>query len=354
MERIRVIVIDDSAFMRKVISDILDSDERIEVIATARNGIDAIKKIDQYAPDVVTMDVQMPVMDGLEALGNIMKTNPLPIIMVSGETESVKSKTIEAMSKGAVDFIQKPSGQISLNMEAIKKEVIEKVVAAASIKSNKSEKDPIPTYQSTKVNPIIKSTPSNQTVVAIGTSTGGPRALARVLGDLPDDFNLPIFVVQHMPQGFTKSLADRLNMNCNLKVKEAVDGEKVEPKTVYIAPGNYHMRLTKMRDEYYVQLTKEDPLNGHRPSVDILFTSLTELTKLNKIAVILTGMGNDGTKGIERLKEVCNHTIVIAESVETAVIYGMPKSVVNKNKADYILPLHEIGQKLFYLQKSFE
>lgn len=345
MERIRVIVADDSAFMRKIITDILERDKRIEVISTARNGKDALNKIEQYSPDVVTMDVQMPIMDGLQALGIIMKTNPLPVVMVSGETD--QSRTIEAMAKGAVDFIQKPSGQISLNMDDIKKEVIDKVIAAASIDKKGKQSNYHLKLQPTKK--LMKIT-NKDTVVAIGTSTGGPRALSQVIGALPTDYKFPIFIVQHMPSGFTKSLADRLNMNCDVSVKEAEDGEKVKPKMVYIAPGNQHLKVKKNGDALYIELSTDEPRNGHRPSVDVLLESLAEITELNKVAVILTGMGNDGAKGVTRLKAASENTMVIAESEESAIIYGMPKAVINMKKADYILPLEEVGRKLIQLQ----
>ncbi|WP_068672379.1 chemotaxis response regulator protein-glutamate methylesterase [Oceanobacillus sp. Castelsardo] len=351
MERIRVIVIDDSAFMRKIITDILSSDERIDVISTARNGMDGIKKIEQFSPDVVTMDVQMPIVDGIQALEILMEKSPLPVIMLSGETEDNKTQVLEAMAKGAVDFIAKPSGPISLNMDSIKNEIISKVVAAASIrkidKKNIEIKKIVPTIK----NPASKWS-GEKAIVAIGSSTGGPRALAKVINDLPGNYSFPILIVQHMPAGFTKSLANRLNMNNDIYVKEAEDGEQIKSKTVYIAPGNQHMRVQKRGDTLTIQLAEDSPRNGHRPSVDVLFESLAELEDIHKIAVILTGMGSDGTQGILKLKEVNENTVVIAESEETAIIYGMPKAVINSKKVNYILPINQIGEKLQDLQKG--
>ncbi|MEK4801878.1 MULTISPECIES: protein-glutamate methylesterase/protein-glutamine glutaminase [Oceanobacillus] len=353
MEQIRVIVIDDSAFMRKMITDILSSDERIDVISTARNGTDGIKKIEQFSPDVVTMDVQMPIMDGIQTLEVLMEKKPIPVIMLSGETEDNRSRVLEAMAKGAVDFITKPSGPISLNMDSIKNEIISKVVAAASIR-----KIDIKKIEIEKKVPTIEKKPNKyfdkKTVVAIGSSTGGPRALAQVISNLPGNYSFPIFIVQHMPAGFTKSLANRLNMNNDIYVKEAEDGEQVRSKTVYIAPGNQHMRIRKRGEILTIQLSEDSPRNGHRPSVDILFESLAEIEDIAKIAVILTGMGSDGTKGILKLKEVNENTVVIAESEETAIIYGMPKAVVHSKKANFILPINEIGKKLLDLQNGME
>lgn len=351
MERIRVIVVDDSAFMRKIITDILSSDERIDVISTARNGADGIKKIEQFSPDVVTMDVQMPIMDGIQALEILMEKNPIPLIMLTGETEENRSRVLEAMAKGAVDFITKPSGPISLNMDTIENEIISKVIAAASIRK-KTKKN----VEIEQTIPAIKELSSKcfgkKNIVAIGSSTGGPRALAQVIGDLPSDYSFPIFIVQHMPAGFTKSLANRLNMNHDILVKEAEDGEQVNSKTVYIAPGNQHMRIRKRGERLTIQLSEDHQRNGHRPSVDVLFESLAEIEAINTIAVILTGMGSDGTTGILKLKEVNENTVVIAESEETAIIFGMPKAVINTKKANFILPINKIGEKLLELQKG--
>ncbi|WP_156289083.1 protein-glutamate methylesterase/protein-glutamine glutaminase [Oceanobacillus salinisoli] len=349
MERIRVIVIDDSAFMRKVISDILGSDERINVISTARNGLEGLKKIQQSLPDVVTMDVHMPIMDGIKALENLMQLNPLPVVMLSGDTKEGESKALEAIRKGAVDFITKPSGPISLDIESIREEIIKKVINASSINMNhKNNINNI--YPQSAILPHHKL--YHQTVIAIGTSTGGPKAIERVIHDLPSNFAPPIFIVQHMPAGFTKSLADRLNMLNTIHVKEAENGEKVDQHTAYIAPGNQHMRVKEEGPSLIIELSKDMPRNNHRPSVDVLFESLAEITPLNKIAVILTGMGSDGTNGLKRLKEENKYSAVIAESEETAIVYGMPRAAVNAKTVDFILPINQVAEKIAGLQEK--
>ncbi|WP_019375719.1 protein-glutamate methylesterase/protein-glutamine glutaminase [Virgibacillus halodenitrificans] len=335
MSVIRVLVVDDSAFMRKVITDILESDDRISVIGTARNGEDGIKKINQLQPDVVTLDIQMPVMDGMTALQEIMKKSPLPVIMLSSLTSEGTSKTIEAISNGAVDFITKPSGSISMDMDKVQAELIKKVVTAAEIKLPKVGqfiKQPKITLGSQHQRDL-------KTIVAIGTSTGGPRALQHVLTKLPGDLPASILIVQHMPAGFTKSLAERLNSLCAIHVKEASDGESLRESTVYIAPGNYHMKVNGTR----IQLTQDEPVHGHRPAVDTLFNSLAKSRHYNKFAVILTGMGSDGSNGIRSLKREDPNTIVLSEAEDSAVVYGMPFAAVKTKLVDHVIPLQEMG-----------
>ncbi|MEC5422673.1 chemotaxis response regulator protein-glutamate methylesterase [Virgibacillus sp. C22-A2] len=351
MQPIRVIVIDDSAFMRKVISDILESDNRIEVIATARNGEDGLKKIKNLHPDVVTLDVHMPIKDGLTALREIMRDNPVPVIMLSSVTEEGAAKTVEAISNGAVDFIMKPSGSISLNIATIKDEIIDKVIIASKVILTETAE--IVSIHKT----ALKQTASNlynKTIIVVGTSTGGPRALQRLLTDLPSNLLAPILIVQHMPPGFTKSLADRLNSLSNVYVKEAVQGEIIKDNTAYIAPGNYHMKAKRVGTGLAIELTKEDLLNGHRPAVDMLFESAATIQKVNKIAVILTGMGSDGAKGIKRMKELDPGTVVIAEAEESAIVYGMPKAAVNTNCVNHVVPINNVGKMVINLMNRTE
>ncbi|AIF43741.1 chemotaxis response regulator protein-glutamate methylesterase [Virgibacillus sp. SK37] len=335
MSVIRVLIVDDSAFMRKVITDILESDDRISVIGTARNGEDGIKKINQLQPDVVTLDVQMPVMDGMTALQEIMKYSPLPVIMLSSLTSEGTSKTIEAISNGAVDFITKPSGPISMDMDKVQAELIKKIVTAAEIKLPKEGQS----IRQSNIVPRTLPRRDYKTIVAIGTSTGGPRALQHLLTQLPGNLPASILIVQHMPPGFTKSLAERLNSLCAIHVKEAEDGESLRESTVYIAPGNYHMKVSGTR----IQLTQDEPLHGHRPAVDALFNSLAKNRHCNKFAVILTGMGSDGSNGIKHLKQEDPNTIVISEAEESAVVYGMPFAAVKTKLVDHVIPLQQMG-----------
>lgn len=344
MKSIRVLVIDDSAFMRKVIKDMLESDQRIQVIATARNGEDGIRKIKKLSPDVVTLDIHMPVMDGITALQYIMGECPVPVVMLSSATAEGADKTLQAISNGAVDFITKPSGSLSIENSQITKEIISKVIAASGVSI--AEKPEETKIQSTDIPVQNRKQTYSRTIVTIGTSTGGPRALQQVIPCLPADFSAPILIVQHMPPGFTKSLAERLNSMSAVHVKEAVHGEILEDGTAYIAPGNYHMHVKKRGIAMVVELSQKEPVNGHRPSVDVLFESAGELDQTNKIAVILTGMGSDGSNGIKRMKTKDPSTITIAESEKTAVIYGMPKSAVKTNCVNHIVALNQVADTL--------
>lgn len=347
MQPIRVLVIDDSAFMRKVITDILENDQRVQVVGTARNGEDGINKIRELSPDVVTMDVNMPVLDGISALQDIMRTHPLPVIMLSSKVGDGTDSTIRAMEHGAVDFITKPSGEISLNMETIQAEIVSKVITAA-----KARIQPIPketeaeTHYTGNPRCPIRDSKRRDTMVFVGTSTGGPRALQQLLTDLPENFTYPILIVQHMPPGFTNTLAKRLNTLTRLHVKEAEHGEFIRANTAYIAPGDYHLMIEKIGLNYAIKLTKAKPINNHRPSVDALFDSAAMLEQVNKIGVVLTGMGSDGSKGIKAMKQADKQSLIITEAEETSIIYGMPKAAAETGVVDEVLPLHKIGHFL--------
>lgn len=342
MTPIRIVVIDDSAFMRKIITDMLSSDYRIEVVATARNGKDGLQKVHEHKPDVVTLDVEMPVMDGITALQHIMELIPTPVIMLSSVTEEGTTKTVQAISIGAIDFITKPSGVISLNIDKIKDEIITKVIVASQAKIVK--KSPLKDTASVSNTAVPKR--YSKSVVTIGTSTGGPKALQRVLTDLHSDFSAPILIIQHMPAGFTKSLAERLDKVADIRIKEASHGEFINEKTAYIAPGNYHMELSTAGNAHTIALTQEPPRNGHRPSVDVLFESLAKVEKVNKISVVLTGMGNDGAQGINLLKASDTESVIIAEAEESSVVYGMPKAAVKTNHVNQIVHLHKVGDTI--------
>lgn len=346
MNPIRVLVIDDSAFMRKMISEILASDSRINVIDTARNGEDGLKKIQALSPDVVTLDVEMPVMDGLTTLGRMMESKPLPVIMLSSLTQRGANQTFQAISMGAVDFIEKPSGSISLDIEKIKDELISKVLTASKVKLTK------PKFIHKSIETLNKIQPYSKSVVAIGTSTGGPKALQAVLQALPKGFPAPILIVQHMPPRFTKSLAERLDQTSNLNVKEAVHGDILKNGTAYVAPGDYHMRARQVGMSIAIELSQDDHVQGHRPSVDVLFRSVGKLKSINKIAVVLTGMGRDGSKGIQYLKEQDDTSFVIAESKESSIVYGMPGAAVETGCVDRVTHLEEVSRDLNDLLKQ--
>ena len=369
----KALVVDDSAFMRKLISDFLNSHSNIEVIGTARNGKDAVKKVKMLKPDVVTLDVEMPLMNGLDALKEIMNTNPVPVVMLSSTTKSGAENTILAMEFGAVDFIAKPGGAISLNLHDVKQDIISKVYAASHVPVSKLTRSigrtPIdysfssekiisantiiekPIYLSKQVKDVLDNTKdifskTGKRFVIIGTSTGGPRALQEVLTQLPATIDAPILIVQHMPAGFTKSLADRLNKLSAIIVKEAEDGEEIVNGTAYIAPGGMHLKMRKIGSSYFIHLDGKEPSrNGHRPSVDVLLESAALQLDINYVAVIMTGMGYDGRDGMERLKKN-DRTISIAESAKTSVVYGMPKAIVDSKLADKIVDVQQIPETI--------
>ncbi len=377
--RKKVLVVDDSAFMRKLITDFLSGHPEIEVIGTARNGKEAVEKVKTLKPDVVTMDIEMPVMNGLEALQQIMMECPVPIVMLSSTTKIGAENTMLAMEYGAVDFIAKPGGAISLNLHEVKDEILGKVIAAVGVDMS-TLMSKLPSQRLTRsimsrtvdkpvASKVELSTLSNQpsqvthrtinkiskvgkTFVIIGTSTGGPRALQEVLTRLPASIGVPILVVQHMPPGFTKSLADRLNSLCDIHVKEAEDGEVLENGTAFIAPGGKHLKMVKKGTTYCVKLDAVDlPRMGHRPSVDVLLESAAENTDVNFLTVIMTGMGYDGKIGMEVLRKN-GRTITIAESAKTSVVYGMPKAINEAGLADEVVDLHDIPQSILEIIKS--
>lgn len=351
----KVLVVDDSAFMRKLISDIIAEDKQFIVVHAAKNGREAVEKVKELRPDVITMDVQMPEMNGIEALKIIMREFPTPTIMLSSLADAGAKETINALELGAVDFVRKPSGSISIDIYKIKEILQEKLKAAAksNLKSVKLKfrpaiSQPILKTAALEKTKLLKEERSTlfQHLVAIGTSTGGPRALQSVLPYIPESFPAPILVVQHMPPNFTKSLAIRLDSISRIRVVEAEEGMPVIPGTAYIAPGGFHMKLNKgPAGSYKISLSKEEPQCGHRPSVDVMFNSLLPFKDLRRHIVLMTGMGSDGAKGMKALLDSGAET-TIAEAEETCVVYGMPRSAVELQGATHILPLFEIAGKL--------
>ncbi|WNF35441.1 chemotaxis response regulator protein-glutamate methylesterase [Bacillaceae bacterium IKA-2] len=345
---IRVLVVDDSAFMRKMITDLLEEDNRIQVVASARNGQDALEKISQLDPDVVTLDIEMPIMNGLEALKLIMKTKPKPVIMVSSTTTVGAENTVLAMSYGAIEFIAKPSGPISLDLRNVQTELIEKVIICANVKLSKLfQTQQQKTLRLSKLS-LKQKQPIElleKKIVAIGTSTGGPKALTQVLTKLSEGLNAPILIVQHMPAGFTKSLAARINSLSKIRVKEAEDGEIIKKGVAYIAPGGYHLKVRSIGTSVAIQLDQSPPENGHRPAVDTMFSSLASIRDHSIITVIMTGMGSDGTKGLLKLKKN-KGVVAIVESEESAVVFGMPRAAIKTNKVDEVVHLDEIASAI--------
>ena len=349
----KVLIVDDSAFMRKIIADLIMDDRQFEIIGTAKNGQEAVEKAKLYKPDLITMDVEMPVMNGLEALQAIMEHQPIPIVMLSSLTDTGTYETIRALELGAVDFIRKPSGSISLDLYKVKSVLLEKLKMAvyANVgRRSQPQKQAAPKLHTEQ--PYKRPTVAGafEHMVAIGTSTGGPRALQTVLTALPASFPAPILVVQHMPPNFTKSLAQRIDAMSMLHVVEAEHEMCVAPGYVYIAPGGWHMRLGRSgKGKYCIQLNKDDPLHGHRPAVDIMFDSLLPFTELKRHAVLMTGMGSDGAKGMKALKQGGGSVTTIAESEDTCIVYGMPRAAAELKAVDYQIALHDISHKIAQL-----
>ncbi len=342
-EKIRVLVVDDSAFMRKIISDMLNSEADIEVIGTARDGDAAVEKASELKPDVITLDVEMPKKNGLEALKEIRKISKAQVIMLSSVTSQGSAITMEALKEGAFDFIQKPSGAISLDIERVKEDLVQKIrlskkykIKLMNVIPEKSITKSVETI--TKVDYIAAS--GKIEAVVIGASTGGPRVLYDIITKLPKDINVPVFVVQHMPAGFTKAFAERINKGSELTVTEAKDGEVILPNRVYIAPGGYHMYINKNS----IRLDQAPALHGVRPAVDKLFISAAETYRGKLLACILTGMGKDGADGIKIIK--LHGGFTIAQDEESSTVYGMPKAAFDTGCVDVVLSEVKIPQEI--------
>ncbi|WP_409292310.1 chemotaxis response regulator protein-glutamate methylesterase [Peribacillus sp. SCS-37] len=359
MEPIKVLVVDDSAFMRKLITGFLEEDPRTMVAGTARNGKEALQKVKELKPDVVTLDIEMPLMDGLEALKMIMEACPVPCIMLSSTTTAGADNTMKAIELGAFDFVPKPSGPISLDLEKVKCSLLDKVAEAsrmdvkqlmrARARGRRQMLYPMP--QTNGMPEIDKNFAGIKKVICIGTSTGGPGALQHVLSSLPEDIGVPILIVQHMPEGFTASLAKRLNTLSRIIVKEAEDGELLLKGTAYIAPGGFHLKVRKAGLSLAAVLSREKPRQGHRPSVDVLFESLAEQQDYAKIAVIMTGMGHDGSKGLKALK-TSGRLMAIAESKESSVVFGMPKAAIATGLVDRVENVDNIASAVINFSKN--
>ena len=363
MEKIKVLVVDDSALMRKIISDMIGEDESIKVVGTARNGKDLLDKLllnfsKNSMPDVITLDVEMPKMDGIAALKELKKNNiNIPVIVLSSVSKEGKKRTMECLDVGAFNFLPKPSGTISLDINKVKDQLVDKIkeaYLASTVKSNKIEENiqvSIPnnekasTLNTANLN-VDRKIKKDINAVVIGASTGGPKALYSVITQFPENMGVPVFVVQHMPAGFTKAFADRLDSNSKMKVVEAGDGMNVEKNTVYVAPGGFHMEVWK---DNRIHLNKEPSIWGVRPAVDKLFMSASKVYGENIVSAVLTGMGRDGAQGTVEIKE--NGGITISEDESTCTIYGMPKAAYATGKVDLVLPIDKIANEIVKIIK---
>ncbi|KAA3615453.1 MAG: chemotaxis response regulator protein-glutamate methylesterase [Calditrichaeota bacterium] len=348
-QKIKVLVVDDSAVMRRAIIQILESTGQMEVVGYGRSGKDAIEKVKSLKPDIVTLDIEMPVMDGITALRHIMKHTPVPVVMVSSLTTDGTQSTIEALNAGAVDFIPKNFAAIMQQDHKFIQNFIDKLLLLArkKIKPQLTDRkiDNLTPASAPANNPaILPKFNKKIDLVLIGASTGGPKILHQIIPNISTDFKTPIVIVQHMPPYFTKSLADRLNLICHLPVKEAEDGDLLEQATIYIAQGGQQMLLESRRNRTFFHITDAGSEIIFKPSIDLTARSIANNFQGNVLAIMLTGMGKDGLHGFMQLKNKNAH--IIAQSMETAIINGMPKAVADAGIADEILHTDQITARL--------
>ena len=341
-KKVRIVVVDDSAFMRKAISMMLEEESTFEIVGTATNGEDAFKLVKTLKPDIITLDIEMPGMSGLEVLERIMNEVPTPVIMISSLSTEGADETIKALELGAVDFIPKSLSYVSLDIIKIKDSLIEKVKNIASRGKSVLR---LPNLSRGK-RPVLKINLKNVgrkiRVVTIGISTGGPKALLDVIPLLPKEFPRPVMIVQHMPPKFTASLADRLNKLSEVRVKEAEFGESLQKGTVYIAPGGQHMTLRRNGPKIKIVVSDKPSATLYKPSVDVMLNSVVDIYGSQTLSVIMTGMGRDGLEGSKRIHEKKGK--IISESEESCVVYGMPKAVEDAGIVDRVEHSHNIAE----------
>lgn len=342
-----VLVVDDSAFMRRLISQIVDATPGFRVVGTARNGLDALRQIHALDPGIVTLDVEMPELDGVQTLGYIMSETPRPVVMLSAAwTEGGVDLTLRCLELGAVDFVKKPSGPISLDLESVAETLAAALRAASQVNLGSVEILARPRF--VEPPPLVAAQGGATSAIGIASSTGGPRALAEVVPNLPADLDAAVFIVQHMPAGFTRSLAQRLHSMSQLSVGEAADGEMVRNNRVYLAPGGFHMRVASHpAGGRQILLDESPPLWGVRPSADPLFTSLAGQYGRAAVGVVLTGMGRDGAEGLRAIRAAGGYAIVQDE--RTSTIYGMPQAALHQAGADREVPLDAVAPAIVEL-----
>ncbi len=351
--KIRVLIIDDSALVRQLLAELLAADDAIEVVGTAADPLIAREKIKQLRPDVLTLDVEMPRMDGLTFLANLMRLHPMPVVMVSSLTERGAEVTLRALELGAVDFVAKPKIDLAHTLADYATEIIEKVKAAAHARVHsrlaniageaKVEGRVSPLAARRSPLSMLRTT---ECVIAIGASTGGTEAIKDILIELPADAP-GIVISQHIPAAFSGPLAQRLNALSPLRVCEAADGQQILPGHVYIAPGNRHLLVERSGARYLCRLSEAPPVNRHRPSVDVMFHSLAENVGLNAIGVLLTGMGEDGARGLKAMRAAGAYTL--AQDEKSSVVWGMPGAAVRLGAAMEVVPLARIAVRLIEL-----
>ncbi|SPF45543.1 Chemotaxis response regulator protein-glutamate methylesterase [Candidatus Desulfosporosinus infrequens] len=364
-EIIRVLIVDDSAMMRRAIKQILETDSSILVVGSARDGEDALKKDEELSPDVITMDINMPVMDGVTSMMHLLEQHPaVRIIMLSSLTQDGAMTTFEALELGAFDYVAKPSGTVSANLHVIGKELVEKVKIAAQTKRNRrqtrerfspikqSAKQPVKQQQPVAVKKtelktqIMDGLSAFRKIVVIGVSTGGPATLMEIIPELPADLDATVIIVQHMPPTFTGSFAKRLDENSRLKITEGKAGDVLTKGCAYVAPGGIHLVIRKnlARDEWLIRLTTLPEETLFTPSVDVTMKSIVEVFGRRTVGVLLTGMGSDGADGMVAIRQAGG--VTIAEDESTAVVFGMPREAIERGGAEIVVPSYQVAKEI--------
>lgn len=347
---IKVLVVDDSALMRALLTELINSAPDLKVVGSAPDPLVAREMIKSLNPDVLTLDVEMPKMDGLDFLGRLMRLRPMPVVMISSQTERGSQTTLQALELGAVDFVPKPRVDLSDGMRAYTEEICDKIRAAASARLRVSAAANVPRTTSAAAPPTAQTNTPPETLrvntgkmIFIGASTGGTEAIKDVLQNLPEQVP-PILMVQHMPEMFTGSFARRLDSLAKFTVKEAEDGERIKPGVAYLAPGHSHLSLRRSAGGYVCQLSQSELVNRHRPAVDVLFNSAAAELGKNAIGVLLTGMGKDGAQGLLAMRNAGAATI--AQDQATCVVYGMPREAAQIGAADEVVALPDIAGRI--------
>ena len=341
--KIRALIIDDSAVMRQMLTTILQEDPGIQVVGTAANPLIAREKIKALKPDVLTLDVEMPGMDGITFLEKLMRLHPMPVVMVSSHTEKGAAATLRALDLGAVDFVAKPQGSVREGMtHELMEEIREKVRAAAG--AHVRAATPAPHADGLLFRQPLAALPvSREGIIVIGASAGGTQAIAEIMAKLPRS-TPGIAIVQHMPPKFTASFADRLNSQCDMEIREAKSGDRLKAGVALVAPGGYHMEIMRAGGGHAVRVYEDEPVNRHRPSVDVLFNSAARIAAADALGIILTGMGSDGARGLQAMKIAGAHTI--AQDEKSCVVFGMPEQAIRQGGVCEVVSLERIAERI--------
>ena len=338
-----VLVVDDSAFMRKLIAEMVEASGEYRVVGTATDGVEALEQVRALAPDIVTLDIEMPRLDGLQALEQIMKEMPRPVVMLSAAgSEHGNEMTLRALERGAIEFVRKPSGPISIDLLTVREELAAALNAARAVNMKGVRTPNAPTARVTTDVPAKKSVVSATRVVAIAASTGGPRALGEIVPHLPENLGAAVLIVQHMPREFTRTLSRRLDAMSRLSVSEAEDNEPLRENRVYVAPGGYHMRVDGVVGDGTIRLDTSPTVWGVRPAADPLFASVAEVFGASAIGVILTGMGRDGADGLRQIREAGGMGAV--QDRDSSIVYGMPQAALALAGADRVVAAQEMAR----------